>query len=66
MTIAIKPHASTKYRVQFVGAQGEVLAEAIASPAVYAFKGTEAYVRAKVIDSNGRLAWTQPVWRPKP
>ena len=25
--------------------------------------GDELYVRAKVFESNGRVAWTQPVWR---
>jgi hypothetical protein len=32
------------------------------SPAVYVFKGDEFYVRAKVIESNGEVAWTQPVF----
>jgi hypothetical protein len=30
---------------------------------VYQFKGDELYVRAKILESNGRVAWTQPVWR---
>jgi hypothetical protein len=38
-----------------------VLSEAASSPATYTFKGDESYVRAKVIESNGKLAWTQPV-----
>ena len=25
------------------------------------FTGDEIYVRAKIIDSNGKMAWTQPV-----
>ena len=29
---------------------------------VYRFKGTEGYVRAVVTDSNGKKAWTQPVF----
>ena len=29
--------------------------------ATYKFTGDEGYVRAKVIDSNGRMAWVQPV-----
>ena len=40
-----------------------VLSEAISSPAVYEFKGNELYVRARILESNGRVAWTQPVWR---
>ena len=63
ITIAVKPDPSSKYRVQFIGRNGAILSEAIASPAVYTFKGDELYVRAKVLESNGKLAWTQPVWR---
>ena len=40
---------------------GRILSEAITSPAVYQFRGNEGYVRAKVIESNGKIAWTQPV-----
>lgn len=32
-----------------------------AEAAVYEFKGDEGYVRARVIESNGAMAWTQPV-----
>jgi hypothetical protein len=63
ITITIKTEASSKYRVQFIGRDGTILSEAISSPAVYTFKGDELYVRAKVLESNGRFAWTQPVWK---
>ena len=63
ITITIKSDAYSKYRVQFIGRNGVVLSEAIASPATYAFKGDELYVRGKVLESNGRVAWTQPVWK---
>ena len=63
ITVAIKAELSSKYRVQFIGKDGRVLSEAISSPAVYTFTGDELYVRAKIIESNGRLAWTQPVWK---
>jgi hypothetical protein len=61
MTIAIKTAQSSKYRVQFIGREGKVLSEAVASPATYTFRGDEGYVRAKVIESNGKVAWIQPV-----
>jgi hypothetical protein len=61
MTLRIKTQASSKYRIQFIGRQGRVLSEATASPATSAFKGDEGYVRAKVIESNGAVAWIQPV-----
>jgi len=50
----------SKYTVQFIGQWGKVLKEVTNNPAVYTFKGDEAYVRAKVIESNGKAAWTQP------
>lgn len=61
MTVTVREAASSKYRIQFIGRQGRVLSEATASPATYAFKGNEGYVRAKVIESNGKSAWIQPV-----
>jgi hypothetical protein len=39
-----------------------VLAEVTGSVARYAICGDEGYVCATVVDSNGRRAWTQPVW----
>ena len=61
MTLTITETPHSKYRVQFVGKNGRVLKEVASSPASYTFTGDEGYVRAKVIESNGRMAWTQPV-----
>ena len=63
ITITIKQDSYSKYRVQFIGRNGAILSEAISSPAVYEFTGHELYVRAKILESNGRFAWTQPVWK---
>lgn len=60
ITIAVTNQS--KYTVQFIGRNGKVLQEVTTNPATYAFKGDELYVRAKVIESNGRAAWTQPVF----
>lgn len=59
--IATVPNWS-RFRVEFIGRGGQVLAEAVESPAVYTFRGDEQYVRARIIESNGRMAWTQPVF----
>lgn len=59
--LTIKETKYSKYVVQFLGAGGKVLQETITNPAVYDVKGNEQYVRAKVIESNGQCAWTQPV-----
>jgi len=61
MTLTIKENSWSKYRVQFIGGGGKVLSEVTSSPATYRFTGDEGYVRARVLESNGLLAWTQPV-----
>jgi hypothetical protein len=61
LTISIKSEAQSKYRIQFIGKQGRVVSEAVTSPATYMFKGDESYVRAKIYESNGKMAWVQPV-----
>jgi hypothetical protein len=49
------------YRIQFVGKGGAVLQDVDGTDATYTFKGSEGYVRAKVTQSDGKMAWTQPV-----
>jgi hypothetical protein len=49
------------YRIQFIGKEGRVLQETVGTTATYTIRGSEGYVRAKVLDSNGKAAWTQPV-----
>jgi len=61
LTVRVKVEGVTKHRIQFIGRNGAVLREAIEPAATYEFTGGEGYVRAKVIDSNGRMAWVQPV-----
>jgi hypothetical protein len=62
LTVAIKATTYSRYRTEFVGAGGKVLAESTANPAVYQYTGNEKYVRARVFESNGKRAWTQPVF----
>lgn len=62
IVVTIKQEPSIKYRVEFIGKGGRVLKESIESPAVYQIRGDEMYVRAKISESNGKVAWTQPVW----
>ena len=66
LAISIKEVRGSKYHVQFIGRQGKVLSEAIGSPASYTIKGDEGYVRARIMESNGRMAWVQPIALPKP
>jgi hypothetical protein len=67
LTIEIQPDAVAtgspkRFRVVFVGKGGGVLGVSNQNPASYKFKGNEAYVRARIEDSGGRRAWTQPVF----
>ncbi len=62
MTVTVRKTTFSKYRIQFIGAGGSLLREVLDSPATYQFTGKEKYVRARVIESNGRMAWGQPVF----
>lgn len=61
LSLAVKTETASKYRIQFIGRQGRVLSEVTTPTASYTFKGDEGYVRAKVLESNGKMAWIQPV-----
>ncbi len=62
--VAVRPVPSSKYRIQFIGQDGRVLQESIEPTATYTVTGSEGYVRARVLESNGRVAWVQPVMVP--
>ena len=61
VVITIREQGKTKYTTQFIGRGGRVLATSLTAGAAYKIRGDEGYVRAKVTDSNGKVAWTQPV-----
>ena len=61
LTVRVKTDGTSKYRIRFIGRGGQVLREATEPTATYTFTGDEGYVRAKVLESNGRMAWVQPV-----
>lgn len=60
VTVSIDAHRAKRYRTVFVGKGGSVLATSYDNPARYAVRGDEGYVRARVEDSSGFRAWTQP------
>jgi hypothetical protein len=64
VAVTVKPTPFSKYRVQFIGKAGRLLSESIEPSATYQIKGDEGYVRARVLESNGRMAWGQPVMVP--
>ncbi|MEI6512847.1 MAG: CehA/McbA family metallohydrolase [bacterium] len=50
------------YTTSFIGQDGEILLiDTTLSPS-YTIKGTETYIRARIEDSAGFYAWTQPHW----
>ena len=65
MTVKVAATSFAKYRIQFIGSGGRLLREVAESSAEYSFTGSEGYVRAKVLESNGLVAWCQPVLVPQ-
>lgn len=61
VAVSVRENGSTRYRVRFIGKGGRVLEEVDGLTATYEFAGDEGYVRATITDSNGGVAWTQPV-----
>lgn len=61
-SIKIQPYLNTAYTTFFIGKDGEILQESYGLEAVYTFTGEELYVRARVFESSGRFACTQPVF----
>lgn len=61
MTVRVKTTPFSKYRIQFIGRDGRLLRESVEPIATYDVSGDEGYVRARVLESNGRVAWIQPI-----
>jgi len=60
--IRIAKDGEFKFRTEFIGSGGKILLHADTNPAIYKLAGDEQYVRAKVYDSAGFVAWVQPVF----
>ena len=54
------PRDDRRFVTRFVGRGGRTLATVAGLEARYTVRGDEGYVRAVIMDSNGRRAWTQP------
>lgn len=58
------PNANPQlYRTEFIGQGGAILKVDESLHPTYEFTGRELYVRARVVNSDGEIAWTQPVFR---
>jgi hypothetical protein len=62
ISIAIEPDQDTEFATAFTGLDGKLLHEEAGMAATYDIRGDEGYVRATVRDTNGKKAWTQPVF----
>ena len=64
MEVAIEQDRDFRYTTTFIGSEGRILAESVQTPAVYELPSDAAttYVRARVANSRGDVAWTQPVF----
>jgi hypothetical protein len=59
--LEITPAGDRRYLTEFIGKNGRVLAASTTLRPSYRTTGAEGYVRARISDSSGRMAWTQPV-----
>lgn len=60
--VEIDPYRDVTYTTYFIGRDGRILQETHGTRAEYRFTGDELYVRARVFESSGRFACTQPVF----
>jgi hypothetical protein len=58
--LEITPAGDRRYLTEFIGRAGRVLARSTTPRPSYRIVGGEGYVRARIMDSSGRMAWTQP------
>jgi hypothetical protein len=61
IVVEIAAQADRRYRTEFIGRGGRVLATSYSLTSRYRIVGNEHYVRARIVDSSGRRAWMQPV-----
>lgn len=58
------PNANPQlYRTEFIGKDGKVLKVDESSSPSYELMPGDLYVRARITNSDGAVAWTQPVFR---
>jgi hypothetical protein len=62
MVVRIRPRGNFRYTTTFVGSGGRVLGTSYGPEAIFDLAGPEPFVRARVEDSGGSVAWVQPVF----
>jgi hypothetical protein len=48
--------------IMFIGRNGILLETLMGSKAAYKLQGNEYYIRSKITNNNGKMAWTQPLF----
>ena len=62
VTIHVRKRGDFKFVTDFIGRNGAILKSTGDNPATYHLTGTETYVRPRVRNSGGELAWLQPIF----
>lgn len=62
MKVNIRQYSRFKYTTEFIADNGEVMKRTGENPATLHLTRKVTYVRARISDSNGAKAWTQPVF----
>lgn len=64
LRLRIKRRSDELYSTEFIGKDGTRLAQVAGLEVAHELKAGEPYVRAHVLSSNGRQAWSQPLFAP--
>ena len=62
LRLKIRQQSRQAYVTRFIGQEGRLLSRSDRNDAEYVLQPGDAYVRATVVDREGRKAWVQPVW----
>ena len=62
LEVHVAARGDFRYTTTFIGSGGRILGRSVDNPAVFELTDDVGYVRAKVVDSMGYAAWTQPVF----
>ena len=63
LKIELEGKNSERYRTYFIGKDGAMLKRDNSLTPTYIFQNNELYVRARIVRADGKMAWTQPVFR---
>ncbi len=59
---SIKVHSDNGSQIKFIGRNGKILNIVSGAKASYQINGNESYIRVKITNDEGMIAWTQPVF----